>query len=159
MSIQGLERKAEITETQCEEVTISEDGNSIQVIFNLVKSTGNKHKNEFTIIDPVMVEIVKKYYAAIPVNDRRGRYFRKMSDGCCTRQHLGINTIADIGKDIAKFLGKEDWALYTSHCFRGTAATILAEKGMCVYHIIDNCNHYYTGNDTLYVFHTAQLIL
>ena len=41
---------------------------------------------------------------------------------------VGENSIRDISKNIAKFLGLPKWDTYTSHSFRRTAATHLSEK-------------------------------
>jgi len=46
-----------------------------------------------------------------------------------TRQVIGKNTIALYSVDIAKYHKKNDAKKYTSHSFRRTAATILAESG------------------------------
>ncbi len=46
---------------------------------------------------------------------------------------LGVNTIGDTGKHIAKFLGLKDPERYTGHCFRRTAATLAAEKQASVF--------------------------
>jgi integrase len=45
------------------------------------------------------------------------------------KQNIGENMIAKVPKEIATYLKKPHPEEYTSHCFRRTAATILAESG------------------------------
>ena len=45
-------------------------------------------------------------------------------------RHVGKNYCAKIGQNIANFLGLKHPKSYTGHCWRGTAATILAEEGL-----------------------------
>ena len=80
-----------------------------------------------------MREKISKYVNLFPIEEQtgEGRLFRKMSRGSITRQVIGENTIAKFGEDIATWLGYslEEAKRYTSHCFRRTGATLLAEKG------------------------------
>jgi integrase len=77
---------------------------------------------------------VSKYYNMFPEDQKRGngRFLRKLQNGKVSANVLGENTIAKIGTDMALWLGysPEVAKNYTSHCFRRTAATLLAEKGV-----------------------------
>ncbi len=42
---------------------------------------------------------------------------------------VGINKISQYPSIIAQWLGKSDFKLYTSHCFRRTAASLFADSG------------------------------
>lgn len=57
------------------------------------------------------------------------RFFIGYHNGKCTRQSVGINTIAAIPKKIAEFLKLRNPLTYTGHCFRRTSATLLADAG------------------------------
>ena len=64
-----------------------------------------------------------------------GRFFRrilgnKIGELVGTLRHVGKNYCAKIGQNIANFLGLKHPKSYTGHCWRGTAATILAEEGL-----------------------------
>ena len=49
-----------------------------------------------------------------------------------TKQVIGRNTLSQYPKTIATFLQLEEPEKYTSHCFRRTAATFLADAGFQV---------------------------
>ena len=48
------------------------------------------------------------------------------------KQHLGKNKLGEIGKEVAKFNGLEDWQLYTLHTYRRSGATAAADAGMSI---------------------------
>ncbi len=64
-----------------------------------------------------------------PPGTSHNRFFIYYRSGKCTKQPIGINTFASMPKRIATFLGLENAARYTGHCFRRSSATILAEAG------------------------------
>jgi hypothetical protein len=54
--------------------------------------------------------------------------------GCMKGAHfvkapMGKNLLHDIGKDVAKELGLQDWTSYTGHCWRRSSATQVAGEG------------------------------
>ena len=121
-----------MTETKFEEIEFK--ANAVHVKFDRLKATGDKHKNEFAITDALKREILSKYYLATPEDQRVGRFFRQVTNGVPGKQPMGINTIGNVGKDVAKYLGYSDKDVeqFTGHCFRRTGATILAECGASV---------------------------
>ena len=49
-----------------------------------------------------------------------------------TQANVGKNTIADCPRVIARWNEREDWETFTSHSFRRTAATRMAENGATI---------------------------
>mmetsp|Transcript_28180 Transcript_28180/g.38777 ORF Transcript_28180/g.38777 Transcript_28180/m.38777 type:complete len:425 (-) Transcript_28180:163-1437(-) len=66
--------------------------------------------------------------------DRKGRFFRKLLSNSVrgiypSNTPIGKNSCASVGKQIATFLELPNPQSYTGQCWRGTAATILADEG------------------------------
>lgn len=57
-------------------------------------------------------------------------FLMQIRDGKCTKQRIGMNTIARVPSIIARFLGLEEPQHYTSHSLRRSSATALAETGV-----------------------------
>jgi hypothetical protein len=88
------------------------------------------------ITDSVMRDKISKYYNLFDEVQKApgSRLFRKMQNGKVTNQVIGVNTIAKVGSDIARYLGysADEAKHYTSHCFRRTGAGMLAESGATI---------------------------
>ena len=132
LAINGLERKKEITFTTIDDLKFNLD--CILVTLGRQKAMGSKTKSQFMITDVLMREKVSKYYNLFTEEDKKGngRFLRKMVKGRITEMVMGENMVAKAGEDIAKWLGytESEAKKFTSHCFRRTAATILAENGI-----------------------------
>lgn len=65
----------------------------------------------------------------IPVRPSGGppRFFLGFRNGKCVRQPIGINTIGEFPKRVAAFLCLSYAEEYTSHCFRRSSASVLAD--------------------------------
>ena len=65
------------------------------------------------------------------VSEKSGRFFRNYNVKAkrFTCQPMGRNMIASIPKFIANYLNLENPEQYTGHCFRRSAATVLADSG------------------------------
>lgn len=106
-----------------------EDKESILVV-NIVKT--KNYKPRFFVVTGAEgkgfngLEIYRKYAALRPKSLSEGRFFLTYRSGKCTVQPVGINTLSNIPKLVAKYLNLEDVNLYTGHCFRRTSATLLA---------------------------------
>jgi len=50
----------------------------------------------------------------------------------CTNKNVGKNTLAESPRIIALWNEREDWESFTSHSFRRTAATRMAENGATI---------------------------
>jgi len=77
---------------------------------------------------------VQTYIDCFTAEERSGRFFRKLrltkdSKVVSSITPIGKNSCASVGKQIAAFLNLPDFKKYTGHCWRGTAATILADEG------------------------------
>lgn len=75
------------------------------------------------------VSVLQSYFELFPPDQRKGRFFRMVSNGRGLRRPIGKNTLASYPKICAEFLGKDDIESFTGHCFRGTSATIVADCG------------------------------
>ena len=64
-----------------------------------------------------------------PSNVEINRFFLCYRNGKCTRQVIGVNTIANMPRIAAQFLKLSEPERYTSHTFRRTSATLLADSG------------------------------
>jgi hypothetical protein len=88
------------------------------------------------ITDSVMRDKISKYYNLFDEVQKApgSRLFRKMQNGKVTNQVIGVNTIAKVGSDIARYLGysADEAKHYTSHCFRRTGVGMLAESGATI---------------------------
>lgn len=63
------------------------------------------------------------------VSEKTGRLFRHFAYGKFTKSPVGKNIIAAVPSEVAAFLGLENPRVYTSHSFRVTSATTLADEG------------------------------
>lgn len=84
------------------------------------------------VVSEYFYPTVKKYMSILRANhenNNRLSFFRKYSNGKCTKQNVGINTLGNVPSQIATYLGLPDAKTYTGHCFRRTSATILVDAG------------------------------
>lgn len=87
--------------------------------------TNNTQENSINYLS-----FYRKYVALRPRNENTPpRLFLKYTKGKCFIQVVGMNTIAKIPSEIAKYLNLQDYPLYTGHCFRRTSATLLVNGG------------------------------
>lgn len=99
-----------------------------------IPNTKTNVRREFAItsgnFDGVnLLELFRKYYVLRPSPIETTRFFVGYRNGKCTKQVVGINTIAGIPKKIADFLELQNSSTYTGHSFRRTSATLLADSG------------------------------
>jgi integrase len=72
---------------------------------------------------------IRKYMALRPDNSPP-RLFLGLRNGKCTRQVIGLNTLATYPCKIAEFLKLNNPKAFTSHAFRRSAATWVADSGV-----------------------------
>lgn len=72
------------------------------------------------------LEIVRNYLKLRPREAILKRLFLRYSNGACYNQPVGVNTIAKIPFQIAKFLKLSQPSLYTGNCFKRMSATLNA---------------------------------
>jgi len=129
LAINGFTRKAELLSIEFESLKFSADGTALMVTVNRLKQSGPPEPSTFAITEQYCVNIVRRYLDCFDQNARKGRLFRYTIGGKGTMKVIGINTVAKVPKSIAEYLKKDNANKYTSHCFRRTAATLLAESG------------------------------
>ena len=129
----GVLRCAEYAEVDFEDVDTSLVNTPKPMI--IIKNV-ERRKNvicevsSFGITHPVAIAIIMKYIACFPIADRRGFLLYKLTqDMKASKQKIGRNMIGDYGKQIAGFLGLEEPNRFTSHCWRRSGASSLAEHG------------------------------
>ena len=129
----GVLRCAEYAEVDFEDIDTSLVNSAKPMI---VIQNVERRKNvvcevsSFGIAHPVAIKIILKYIACFPVDNRRGFLLYKLTENMkATKQKIGKNTIGDYGKQIAGYLGLDEPSRYTSHCWRRSGASALAEHG------------------------------
>jgi hypothetical protein len=75
------------------------------------------------------VTYCRKYAALRPPNVTHRRFFLKCYNNKCTVQPVGINTFGKMPCEIAELLKLPEPKLFTGHCFRRSAASLLADSG------------------------------
>jgi hypothetical protein len=122
-----------------------ESGGVIECTVERKKVRGRKVKQKFFITDKLCREKFLLYYSLlqewfeINKNLQDGdRLFRKilmkkaggqiMDKMFVGKQVVGVNTIAEVGKDIAKWLQRDDYTNFTAHCFRRSGSTLMANS-------------------------------
>jgi len=129
LAVYGFSRKTELTNIHFKDVRFSADNRALIVEVSRLKSNGAKETSSFAVTDELCVNIVRNYMSCFDREERTGRFFRSLKNGKATKQPVGVNTLAKVPNHIAMFLGKPNADAFTSHCFRRTAATLLAESG------------------------------
>lgn len=110
---------------------IRKDGPNFMILIRQSKTDQAGIGSEFAIsplssVDICPVTLLISYLNLFPI--KQGRLFRKMNKlDQPTQQVLGINKIATLPKKVADFLGLT--GDYSGHCFRRSAATIIADSG------------------------------
>lgn len=80
-------------------------------------------------INGAFADIVRRYIALRPAVQMTNRFFILYRGGKCANQPIGKNTISQMPRKIAEFLGLPNSVLFTGHSFRRTSTTILADQG------------------------------
>ena len=78
-----------------------------------------------------MRELFIKYKNLRP-NTTTQRFFLKYCNGKCVLQVVGVNTIGEVPKKLAKFLNLPNFNEYTGHSFRRSSTTMLANSGATI---------------------------
>lgn len=129
VGVAGACRKSEITYLQVQ--NIKDEGTYYKV---KIPNTKTKTIREFIISEGDMeglnfVELLRMYINLRPPNIKHDRFFVCYKQGKCGVQAVGINTIGNLPKEIATFIGLANPSSYTGHCFRRSSATLLADSG------------------------------
>uniref|UniRef100_A0A1Q3EXH3 Putative crypton-1 tc n=1 Tax=Culex tarsalis TaxID=7177 RepID=A0A1Q3EXH3_CULTA len=111
---------------------IEDQGDCIKITIPNVKT---KSMRQFIVTrgtdpDVDMLNLVRMYAEKRVPGTNHTRFFVTYRNGKCTKQPLGINTIAKLPKIIAEYLKLPSPELYTSHCFRRSSTSLLqADSG------------------------------
>jgi integrase len=79
--------------------------------------------------------LLAKYKAQINFSDCSGRVWRTYRNCQFIKFHIHINSISQIGQKVAYFLGLNNPEAYTSHSFRRTGSTLLANEGISLFNL------------------------
>ena len=124
----------ELEFTDVEEVVRPNGNKAYAINFMRRKTQGTMEKDFQYVIGDVEVQILRDYISCFPLAQRTGRFFRKLSNKngkiCSTNQVIGKNMVSNYGKEIARILDLPDPDRFTGHCWRRTAVTLLANKGL-----------------------------
>jgi len=124
--IQGACRKHELCDLTVDNIFDKGD----MVLVKIPKTKNDKPRS--FIITEDFYQIYKKYVALRPSDVESKRFFFNFKKGKCSKQVIGINTIANFPKIVATYLKLEKPENYTSHTFRRTSATLLADSGASI---------------------------
>lgn len=131
MGVAGACRRQELISMTVDD--IQDLGSTILVKIPFTKNkcervfTINSTGNTSTSYDPI--DMFRRYVAFRPKDIKHNRLFIFYKNFKCTVQPIGLHTMGKIPAKIAQYLGLEDSALYTGHCFRRCSATFLADSG------------------------------
>ena len=127
-ALSGGLRVEELTNLQRKDVILTSDG--FLKVSIMDSKTGPReffvHPHNEDYMNGVM--FYRKYLELITEGITSPRVFLRMEAGKIQDRPLGKNYLADISKEAAKFLGLPSPELYTSHTWRRTGATLLAEQ-------------------------------
>lgn len=124
--INGACRRSELCDLLQTDVT---DTGSIAVV--TLRNTKTKKNRTFTVTSGCNgYNLYKKYVSLRPKIVKHNRFFISYNKGVCTKTPIGVQTIAKIPQNIAKFRNLPNFEQYTGHCFRRSSATFLADSGV-----------------------------
>lgn len=83
-----------------------------------------------------LLEIIRKYIQLRPAAISHNRFFINYIREKCTVQPVGVHKIAGVPSVVAKYLNLDNPSSYTGHCFRRTSASLLANSGASMEHIM-----------------------
>lgn len=103
---------------------------SEQRVSVIIPDTKTYTPRSFVITRPDWIEILRQYMKLrMEVELGSDRFMLQFRYGKLTKQPLGHNSISKYPQKIAQFLNLSNIETYTGHCFRRTAATLLASTG------------------------------
>ncbi|KAJ8665125.1 hypothetical protein QAD02_006787 [Eretmocerus hayati] len=127
----GALRTCEMTNLRVQDVqritTVNEKQEEQMLFVFSIENTKTYHPRKF-VVGREYVKVIDFYIKARPDDFAEDRFFYRYEKKGI-RQVLGKNWIRAVPKTIAEYLNLNDPHQYTGHCFRRTAATLLAETG------------------------------
>ena len=122
----GCQRSIETVDTKFEDIITQE--NCI-IVTNVKRAKASVNEmGTFAIMDDSARNVIMLYIDLFPTERKNGRLLNKLrGDYAPLNQVFGKNTMHQYGKKIAELLNLNDPERYTSHCYRRSAASQLAE--------------------------------
>lgn len=105
---------------------INDDGKELRVN---IPNTKTKKPKEYIICDQ-FASIVREYIKLRPSNAKTDRLFLQWRSGKCVNQVMGKHSIANIPKEVAKYLNLPEPLKFTGHSFRRTSASVAVDEGL-----------------------------
>lgn len=124
IGISGACRSDELFKMKMENIDCLEDK-----IIIAIPNTKTYNPRSFVITDQKWIDIVKYYINMRGANVKNEKLFMQIRSNKITNQPFGHNSIAQFPKKIALCLQLKNASGFTGHCFRRTAATLLANSG------------------------------
>lgn len=84
------------------------------------------------VVGSEFTKIIRKYLDMRPRHVKTDRLFLQWRKGKCIAQVMGKHSIAQIPKNVARFLNLPDPDSYTGHSYRRTTTTVAANAGFTV---------------------------
>ncbi|KAJ6641549.1 hypothetical protein Bhyg_06488 [Pseudolycoriella hygida] len=127
VGVYGACRRDELVRMSLNDIEYIDNGITITV-----SETKGKVIRQFQIeqndqLDVNLVDVVKRYIALRPDETPHTRFFVGYRNGKCTRQPVGVNTIAKYPERIAKFLNLPSPSEYTGNCFRRSSVPVVSD--------------------------------
>lgn len=124
MGYKGACRREELTNMSVDDIDYKTD-----VILVSVPKTKSNVPRLFSITEKLWIDLIKQYVSLRPSTITHRRFFVTYRNGYCISSPIGINTIGQMPRLIAKFLKLPHPELYTGHCFRRSSVSHLANNG------------------------------
>lgn len=125
VGVSGACRSDELFKMKTTDIDVAEKTISI-----IIPNTKTYNPRSFVVTNPEWIKILKNYiHFRNEVTVEGDKLFLQFRFGRITKQHLGHNSISQFPKKIASYLSLPDVNSFTGHCFRRTAATLLANTG------------------------------
>ncbi|KAJ6626763.1 Transcription factor grauzone, partial [Pseudolycoriella hygida] len=121
--IMGIFRGSEVINLTIDNIKDNGDDIIVRVPSRKIKTS------KVCVVDGEFTNIIREYLKLRPPNVPTNRLFLQYRDGKCTRQVMGKNTIANVPKEIAKFLELPNIKSYNCHAYRRSGMTIAADAG------------------------------
>jgi hypothetical protein len=120
----GLLRAIEICNLNFEDVIVNKE--NIQITIKSSKTSCNAFN--FFITEKKYIKIIEDYIKLVPKHLKKGRFLKTMRNGKVINSNFGINSIRKVSQTLAKEIKIENFENFTSHAFRRSGATYLANK-------------------------------
>ncbi|KAL9695960.1 hypothetical protein quinque_015245 [Culex quinquefasciatus] len=130
VGVYGACRREELLKLTLDDIEDLQDSIKITIPNTKTKSMRQFFVTSGTAPGVDMLQLFRAYAGKRAAGTNHARFFVSYRNGKCTKQAIGINTIAKLPKTIAEHLKLPSPELYTGHCFRRSSASLLADSGV-----------------------------